>query len=65
MDVVEGAGGSVVVDDDVVVATGARVDAVVGAAALADGPEPEHAAPNAIDAVTSAMATVLRLLRSP
>ena len=61
MDVVEGAGGSVVVvDAEVVVATVApedvAVDAVLGAADLDDGPELEHAAPNASDTATSAAA---------
>ena len=51
IDVVDGAGGSVVVVDDDVVVVGA--DAEVGAAALGDGPELEHAAPNAIDATTT------------
>jgi hypothetical protein len=65
-EVVDGAGGSVVVvDEEVVVATVATedfgVDAVLGAVDLDDGPELEHAAPKAIDAVRSAIAADLRL----
>jgi hypothetical protein len=61
MEVVEGAGRSVVVvDDEVVVSTVAPEDVAVDGD-LDDGPELEHAAPNAIDAVRSAIAADLRL----
>jgi hypothetical protein len=60
IDVVEGAGGRVVVDDDVVVVAGAVVDdalePVAGPAAVPDGPELEQAAPNASDTARSAAA---------
>jgi hypothetical protein len=62
IDVVEGAGGRVVVvDEDVVVVAGAVVDdalePVAGAAGVPDGLELEHDAPNASDTATSAAAT--------
>jgi hypothetical protein len=57
IDVVDGAGGSVVVVVDDVVLVGADevvvADAVCRAEALEDGPELEHAAPNASDATTT------------
>jgi hypothetical protein len=60
IDVVEGAGGRVVVvDDDVLVVASAVVDdaleSVAGPAAVPD--ELEHAAPNTSDTATSAAAT--------
>ncbi|HTK17573.1 MAG TPA: hypothetical protein VL769_14360 [Acidimicrobiia bacterium] len=60
-DVVEGAGGRVVVvDDDVVVVASEVADdalePVVGAGAVPDGPELEHAAPNVSDTATNAAA---------
>jgi hypothetical protein len=61
IDVVEGAGGRVVVVvDELLVIAGAVVDGAldrgVGAARLPDGPELEHAAPNTSDTATSAAA---------
>jgi hypothetical protein len=61
-DVVDGAVGSVVVvvAIDVLVEAGA-VDEEAGAA-FGSVPEPEHAAPNAIDVATSATSALLRLV---